>query len=110
MDPRPRLLTDAVRRRWIVVVIAAAIGMIGGVGFKLLRTTTYDGATTVIVYAVPGNPFDKSSQNNLLVDMSTEAQVVRSDQVAALAVPILTAKGYSNVTIGGLISRVRATV
>jgi Mrp family chromosome partitioning ATPase/capsular polysaccharide biosynthesis protein len=110
MDRRPRLLADAFRRRWIVVLVVAAIGGLAGIGFKLLRTTTYDGTTSVLIYAVAGNPFDKSSQNNLLVDMSTEAQLVRSDPVAKLAAPILTGLGYDNVTVGGLLSRVRAEV
>jgi capsular polysaccharide biosynthesis protein/Mrp family chromosome partitioning ATPase len=107
-DRRPRLLADAFRRRWIVVVVAALAGLLAGIGFKLLKTTTYDGQTSVLIHPIPGNPFHLQSQNNLLIDMSTEAQVVRSDDVARLAVPLLTAKGYTNVTVSGLLARVRA--
>jgi capsular polysaccharide biosynthesis protein/Mrp family chromosome partitioning ATPase len=107
---RPRLLADAFRRRWLVVAVAAFIGLLAGAGFKLLKTTTYDGQTSVLIHPIPGNPFHLQSQNNLLIDMSTEAQVVRSDAVARLVVPILTAKGYTNVTVSGLLGRVRATL
>ncbi|MDX6284916.1 MAG: hypothetical protein QOG53_401 [Frankiales bacterium] len=94
----------------MVVVVAAIIGLLIGVGYKVLKTTTYDGQTTVLVNPIPGNPFNKQSQNNLLVDMSTEAQVVRSDAVARLALPLLTAQGYDNVTVGGLLGHTRAAL
>ncbi|MFL6238686.1 MAG: hypothetical protein ACJ735_04220 [Actinomycetes bacterium] len=84
--------------------------MLAGLAYGQLRHHSYDGQTTVIVYPVAGAPFSQQKTGNQLVDLSTEAQLVRSDAVARLAESKLAAMGYDQLTVAGLISRVAATV
>jgi capsular polysaccharide biosynthesis protein/Mrp family chromosome partitioning ATPase len=78
--------------------------------FGQIRRTQYDAETTVVVYPVAGAAFNQQQTGNLLIDLSTEAQVVRSDDVANLANERLQAMGYDKLTVAGLISRVSAAV
>src|SRR3954451_15193875 len=82
---RPPLLSDAVRRRWFLIAGITAFCMLAALAYGQVRHASYDADTTVIVYAVPGAPYSQQQTGNQLVDLSTEAQLVRSDGVARLA-------------------------
>jgi Mrp family chromosome partitioning ATPase/capsular polysaccharide biosynthesis protein len=107
---RPPLLAAALRRRWTLIAGTTAICIITAVALGQAQRKSYVADTTVIVYPVAGTPYAQQSQGNQLVDLSTEAQVVRSDKVARLAQQQLVTEGYEKLTTAGLISRVRATV
>src|SRR4051795_2921852 len=110
VSDRPPLFSDAVRRRWPLIAAITGFCMLGALAYGQVRHTSYDADTTVIVYPVVGAPFSDQQTGNQLVDLSTEAQLVRSDGVAQLAQQRLESEGYSNLTIPGLIARVTATV
>src|SRR5436190_1071292 len=107
---RPPLLSDAVRRRWTLIAGVTAFCILAALAYGQVRHASYDAETTVIVYPVPGAPYSEQQTGNQLVDLSTEAQLVRSDGVARLAQQRLAAEGYDKLTIAGLIARVTATV
>jgi len=97
---RPPLLADAVD------AVGARAGTtafftIAAMASGQLRHASYDASTTVIVYPVVGAPFAQQETGNQLVDLSTEAQLVRSDDVAKLAQQQLAAKGYTKLTLAG---------
>src|SRR3954451_14490346 len=79
---RPPLFAAAVRRRWPLIAGITALCVIAAIGLGQARHTSYVADSTVIVYPVAGTPFAQQSQGNQLVDLSTEAQIVRSDAVA----------------------------
>jgi Mrp family chromosome partitioning ATPase len=110
LTKRPPLLADAVRRRWVLVAGTTAFFTLAAMASGQLRHASYDASTSVIVYPVAGAPFAQQATGNQLVDLSTEAQLVRSDAVAKLAQQTLARKGYTKLTEAGLISRVLATV
>jgi succinoglycan biosynthesis transport protein ExoP len=108
---RPPLLSDALRRRWLLVAAVIAFCILAALAYGQVRRSSYEADTSVVVYPVAGATFSQQQTGTaLLDDLSTEAQVVRSDDVARLAQQLLTAKGYDKLTVGGLISRVSATV
>src|SRR4051794_9671695 len=110
VSDRPPLFSDAVRRRWPLIAAITGFCMLGALAYGQVRHTSYDAETTVIVYPVVGAPFSDQQTGNQLVDLSTEAQLVRSDGVAQLAQQQLAKQGYQNLTAAGLISRVTAVV
>jgi Mrp family chromosome partitioning ATPase/capsular polysaccharide biosynthesis protein len=108
---RPPLLSDALRRRWVLIAGVTAFCILAALAYGQVRHTSYEADTTVIVYPLAGTPFaQQSSGTQLFNDLSTEAQLVRSDPVSRLAQQQLTSMGYDKLTLGGLISRVTATV
>ena len=107
---RPPLLADAVRRRWTLVAATTAFFILATLAYGQAKHSSYEANTTVIVYPIAGAPFSQQSTGNQLVDLSTEAQLVRSDAVARLAQVALVKEGYAKLTVGGLIARVSAAV
>ena len=108
---RPPLLSDALRRRWLLVAAVTAFSILAALAYGQVRHASYEADTSVIVYPVEGSSFAQQQTGTaLLNDLSTEAQVVRSDDVARLAQQQLVTKGYDKLTVAGLIARVSATV
>jgi succinoglycan biosynthesis transport protein ExoP len=106
---RPALLIDAVKQRWRLIAIITAFCIIAAVAYGQVRHKQYVAETKVIIYPVAGTPFFEQQTGSQLNDLLTEAQTVRSDEVANAANQLLQEKGYSKLTLGGLISRVSAT-
>jgi Mrp family chromosome partitioning ATPase/capsular polysaccharide biosynthesis protein len=84
---RLHIVRDAIRRRWLLVVVMALL--FAGAGFALssTRTTEYTAASRINLRAIPGNPlaaeFTASSQQ-IDIAMQTEAQLVTSPTVVDL--------------------------
>jgi uncharacterized protein involved in exopolysaccharide biosynthesis/Mrp family chromosome partitioning ATPase len=79
--------TDVLRRRWAIVLVVTLICLVGTVAYVIVTPKDYPGFATVYV-----NPTGTVNGNQLsttrtpgLVDLDTQAQLVTSGVVAALA-------------------------
>ena len=83
MEEDLRTLPDAlsvIRRRWLTVLAFVVLGAVAGVGLSLLQTPQYTSSASVLVRSVASQtagsrPLDPD-------EVATQAEVVRSDQVA----------------------------
>jgi polysaccharide biosynthesis transport protein len=80
---RPTLLADAVRRHAVLIICAALLGLALGLTVGLAKGAQYTASTAVLVNPLDGNPFFPSTRGEQLINMLTEAQLVRSDAVAS---------------------------
>jgi polysaccharide biosynthesis transport protein len=106
-DVRPRLLGDALRRYWALLLICAVGLGIAASLFAGTRPTTYVASARVLLRPTIGNPLgpdNASSGQQVTIAMQTEATLVDSDAVAALS----NAKLSQHWTPGG--STVNASV
>jgi capsular polysaccharide biosynthesis protein len=81
---RPYLVGDALRYRWRSVLLLIILGGTMGAALTLRSADTSTSTAAVIVNPLLGNPFSPDGSDDLEA-MSTEAQVVRSDDVAQAA-------------------------
>jgi len=97
----------ALRRRWAIVAAAVVIGGLGGFGLSLIQPKLYDSNTAVLVQAT-GAPDTTQLANSRTtgINLDTEAQIVKSQVVAAAAQKILK----TSDPVGDLQSRVTVTV
>lgn len=83
-DVRPRVVSDAIRRRWpSIVLIALLVGAAVG-GYLFTRPRTYTSVTTVLLRPLNANalsPLTTSSNQSITVAMQTEASLVGSQPV-----------------------------
>lgn len=81
---RPHIVRDAIRRRWLLVVVIALVFAAIGFALTSTRTTEYTAASRINLRPIPGNPlaaeFTASSQQ-IDIAMQTEAQLVTSPTV-----------------------------
>lgn len=87
-DVPAHLLRDALRRRWWIVglCVIVAVGLV--LGMSSARTPTYTATSTVLLRPLAGNSFDvnsSTSSTQVTIAMETEAQLVASPDVAAMA-------------------------
>lgn len=85
---QPAQLSDlggALRRHWMVVVTAAAVGLLLGVLVGLLIPARYAATTSVAVNPLNTDPFDIATDSRRSVSMATELQLAESRTVAAMA-------------------------
>lgn len=75
-------LTFALLRGLLLIVVLALIG--GALGYLVGRQTAnrFTAQATVLVTPLQGNPYSPDGTGDQLVNLETEAQVVRSDAVA----------------------------
>jgi capsular polysaccharide biosynthesis protein len=76
------LLADALRRHVVLIICMSLLGLSLGLVFGLTREAQYTASTVALVNPLDGNPFFPSSRGEQLINMLTEAQLVRSDAVA----------------------------
>jgi Mrp family chromosome partitioning ATPase/capsular polysaccharide biosynthesis protein len=82
---------SALLRRWWLVIIGLAIGLIAAGGYLGIATKTYTSVASVQVTAtgIADTSLPSTSRNASDVDMDTEAQVLKSDAVSKLAAAAL---------------------
>lgn len=85
-DARPSLVGDALRRRWPIVLLTAAlvVGAVAAYAFSV--ASTYTSTAQVLLRPTPGNALSPDSAKNaqqITVAMETEAGLVNSPGVAA---------------------------
>ena len=81
---RLHIVRDAIRRRWLLVVVIALVFAAIGFALTSTRSTEYTAASRINLRPIPGNPlaaeFTTSSQQ-IDIAMQTEAQLVTSPTV-----------------------------
>ena len=80
------LLRSASRKLWALTAILALLGASVGfvVGYDAPRVQT--ASTVILVTPLEGNPFYPGSRGEQLINLTTEAQVLKSDKVATMAI------------------------
>jgi polysaccharide biosynthesis transport protein len=106
-DVRPRLMGDALRRYWVLILLCAAgLGFVGSLAAKA-QPVSYTASAKVLLRPTLGNPLGSdtgASGQQVTIAMETEATLVDSNSVATISNKRLTAKW----TAGS--GRVKATV
>src|SRR5262245_25045440 len=80
--------TGVLRRRWWVVAACAVVGLLGAAAYLLVAPKTYTATATVFVKTTGADVGDGITGNRTsgaLVNLDTEAQLVKSGTVAAIA-------------------------
>jgi capsular polysaccharide biosynthesis protein/Mrp family chromosome partitioning ATPase len=100
--------TEAFRRRWWVIVLCALLGIGGAVGYLHVAPKTYVATASVLVAPVggAGDNVVEGARTNSLINMDTEAQVVKSQKVSDKARTLL----QTNELVGQLVQQVQVTV
>ncbi|HST81792.1 MAG TPA: hypothetical protein VLL08_08675 [Kineosporiaceae bacterium] len=106
LEFRPALLRDALRRHvWLILGLTLVFaGLAGAAGTQ--ATTTRKSSAVVLVNPLYGNPFSPDAQGDQLTNLETEAQLVSTDAVAAIAAKALN----TTVPASDLVRTARATV
>lgn len=84
-DVQPIRLGEVVRNNLWIIVLAALLGL--GLGIAASTQISQQSSATAKILLTPleGNPFYPSSRGEQLVNLETEAQALRSTEVATLA-------------------------
>ncbi|MDP9441739.1 MAG: Wzz/FepE/Etk N-terminal domain-containing protein [Actinomycetota bacterium] len=80
-----RSYLSVLRRRPLVVVAGVLLGVVLALGFGALATPTYSAEAAVLVQPITSDPFAPSARPAELVNMATEAEIIRSTTVINLA-------------------------
>ena len=81
-SPRRAALVAALRRSAILILVLAATGTALGVAAGLRRAEDHTARASILVSPLDGNPYNTTGRGDDLINLETEAQVVRSDPVA----------------------------
>lgn len=83
--PGPRPARAAlVRRAAVPAVVLGVLGGAAGVALASQVPASYTAASTILLNPLDGNPFHPGGSGEDLINLTTEAEVVRSDAVASL--------------------------
>jgi uncharacterized protein involved in exopolysaccharide biosynthesis len=97
----------ALRRRWWLIVAAAALGTLAGIGYLMTAPKVYDATASVYVTATGGTANQVANGRTTgAVNLDTQAQVVRSTAVAQAAAKLM----HSPEAISPLLNRVSVAV
>ncbi len=80
--------TGTLRRRWPIVVAGAVVGLVGALAYVTVAPKSYEATAAVYVSSTGADQTSNSSggkSGSALVNLNTEAQLVTSGTVAALA-------------------------
>lgn len=98
------------RRRWWIVVALACVGVLAGAAYLKVTPKAYIATTTVNVTATGGSQGQNSAvaggRTTGTINLDTEAQIVQSTTVAAIAVHTL----HSSLSPSVLLAKVTVTV
>ncbi len=85
-DRAPIRLTEILRSNAILVVVTSLLGLVFGLfaGTKVVESSS--ATTPILLNPLDGNPFYPGSRGEQLVNLETEAQVLRSKAVAEMVV------------------------
>lgn len=92
-----------VRRRWGWIAGCAALGLLLGSAFLVVADRTYVSQARVLVQATGNESSSVGERTNSGINLDTEAQLVKSEPVAALAARSLRT-GDSPVALAGRVS------
>ncbi len=92
------LVLAAVRHHALLIAVCALGGLVLAGLVTVARPATYVATASVLVNPAQGNPFAPQQEGDSLISLETEAQVVQSDAVTALALKQLP----DGVTSGAL--------
>jgi capsular polysaccharide biosynthesis protein len=83
-SPTPESLATMLRRRWLLIVVAAVIGLVLGLVITELQTPTYRATATVLVTptGVQNSADLANGRTNSEINLDTEARLLRSTDVA----------------------------
>ena len=87
VDVQPIRLGEVVRSNLWIIVLTALVGLGLGIGASTQITPQSTATAKILLTPLEGNPFYPSSRGEQLVNLETEAQALRSTQVAELATP-----------------------
>jgi polysaccharide biosynthesis transport protein len=82
---RTGVVRDALRHQVLLIVAFGLLGLLAGLVFTAARPATYVSTAAVLVNPVEGNAFAPQDESDALVTLETEAEIVGSDVVTALA-------------------------
>jgi capsular polysaccharide biosynthesis protein/Mrp family chromosome partitioning ATPase len=106
LEFRPALLRDALRRHvWLILGLTLVFAALAGVAGTQVPTT-HRSSAVVLVNPLYGNPFSPGALGDQLTNLETEAQLVSTDAVAAIAATALN----TAVPPSELVRTARATV
>jgi capsular polysaccharide biosynthesis protein/Mrp family chromosome partitioning ATPase len=81
--------TGVLRRRWAIIVAGMVVGLVAALAYVVVAPKTYEATAAVYVASTGADQSSSSSggksSGSSLVNMSTEAQLVTSGTVAAIA-------------------------
>lgn len=97
-----------VRRRWLALLVCVLLAAAVAAAYLVLAPRTYVASARVNVFATEADVLVEGSRVTGAVNLDTEAQLVRSEQVAAQAVEAGDFAGDATPT--SLLSRVTVTV
>lgn len=100
-----------VRRRWLVVLVAVLLCFAGGLAYLQVAPKTYVSTAKVLVEATATTSVAEGARTTDAINLDTEAQIVRSLEVADLALDQLDPKLFTeDLTAVQLARRVSVTV
>jgi polysaccharide biosynthesis transport protein len=91
-EPRSVELRDyalVIRRRWVIVLVAALLGAAAAFGYAHHKGYVYAATSQVVVEPVTQGPLNPAAEPSLQVNMPTEQAVAESAPVAQLAAGLL---------------------
>lgn len=103
---QPVRIGEALRRNVMLIVALASVGLSLGVVAGQRDKQTHSATTSILLNPLEGNPFYPSSRGEQLINVSTEAQALRSNSIAA---QVAEAVG-SDVSESSLLADVRVAV
>ncbi|MGO8882404.1 MAG: Wzz/FepE/Etk N-terminal domain-containing protein [Streptosporangiaceae bacterium] len=112
-EPRSIELRDyalVVRRRWVIVLLAAVLGAALGVAYGVHKGPVYAATSQVVVNPATQGPLNPPAAPNLQVNMVTEQAVAESAPVAVLAAKLMHSALSGAVAQGKLASDLAVTV
>jgi capsular polysaccharide biosynthesis protein len=80
--PTVRDYTRLVRNHLVVLVVSLLVGTAVSVGYLLVRTPSYVSSTSILLTATGATPASQvaNGRTNTVINLDTEAQLVRSDE------------------------------
>jgi len=106
VDVQPIRLGEVVRSNLWIIVLTALVGLGLGIGASTQLEPQSTATAKILLTPLEGNPFYPSSRGEQLVNLETEAQALRSTQVAELAKAAIP----SDTTPAELLGRVDVSV
>lgn len=98
--------TNSVRARLALGALVVALGAVAGAGWASYAGREHVATATILLHPLEGNAYSPGGRGDDLVNLETEAQVLRSDAVARA---VLRRLGTSD-TPAGLLASVSVTV
>ena len=103
---RPATHHSALRRGLVLTIVLGLLGAALGTFVGLRLTSASTATATILVNPLDGNPFSTRGSGDDLINLETEAQLVRSEEVGALVQKQIG----SGSTVTGLLEDVEVTI